>query len=61
MNKKRLRYCINTLIDLASKAECKDLHHKKSQQHELGFVCPVEYEIGKIISEVEKFVEEELS
>ena len=58
MTKKKLRFAFNSVLNIAEKAECKDLHHKKGQYHNHDFICPVEYEIGKNIEIVRQYMED---
>lgn len=57
MNKK-LRYSFNQVISAAETLNCEDLHHKKSQYHDSGFVCPAEYELQRHINAVKEYLTE---
>ena len=56
MNKKRIRHCFNVILSEAEKATCKDLHHKKSHQHEHDEACPAEYELYKCAHEAREYL-----
>ena len=45
MNKRRLKYSFTKVINAVENLRCENLHHKKSQMHDKGVVCPVEYEL----------------
>ena len=60
MNKKKVRYSLNFVLGKAQGLTCKDLHHRKSQQHEIGYVCPAEYELAKNIAVIDEYIKENL-
>jgi hypothetical protein len=55
---KKLRYAFNQVLNAAEKLTCENMHHKKSQQHKEGFVCPVEYELHKHCHIVREYMKE---
>ena len=58
MNKKELRHSFNQVIEAAGKIRCKDLHHKKSHEHEFDEMCPVEYELQRHAFNLRKHMKE---
>jgi len=56
MNKKKILYSLNFVTDYASTIECKDLHHKKAQQHAIDYICPAKYELDKHIKILNDYV-----
>ena len=58
MNKKSLRFSFNRVIGAASRNKCADLHHKRSQHHEINEVCPVEYEIQRHVEVIKQHMKD---
>jgi hypothetical protein len=53
---KKLRHSFNRVIESAEKLECKDLHHKKSHQHDSDFMCPALYELQRHVYLVKEYL-----
>lgn len=56
MNKKKLRYAFNAVIELAENARCEQLHHTKKQQHGLGEMCKAEYHLQRQAHIVREYI-----
>lgn len=56
MNKKELRYSFLTVINAAESKRCEELHHKPSQKHQVGYACPVEYELQKNANNLREYM-----
>jgi hypothetical protein len=59
MNKKEIRYAFNTVIEIALKVRCEDLHHALKHQHDEGEFCPVEYAIGRQTHLLREYMKEQ--
>jgi hypothetical protein len=59
VNKKQLRHSFNEVLYAAGKLSCEDLHHKKSHQHDVGVMCPAEYELNKHIMVVREYMKKQ--
>ena len=47
MNKKEIRFALNTVIAAAENSRCESLHHSKKHLHEIGEICKAEYAISR--------------
>jgi uncharacterized protein YeaO (DUF488 family) len=47
MTKKEIKYSFEKVLNAVEKLNCEQLHHSSKQRHEIGFLCPAEYELHK--------------
>ncbi len=59
MNKRKIRFALNTVVAAADRVVCEDLHHPKKWAHERDEVCPAEYNIQCQIHTLQEFMKEQ--
>lgn len=53
---KALEKALKAILEIIPTPYCSELHHKKSDRHEDGELCPVEDKLRKVIANAEELV-----
>ena len=58
-SKKKIRFAFKQVAEIAESARCESLHHKATQFHTEGDMCPAEYDLYAKVEELRNYLKKQ--